>query len=56
MNLYHYSLIALQFIAFLIHLHNHGNLKPERDLKYNAVFSFYALIILITLVYLSSKK
>ena len=56
MNVYHYCLIGLQTTAFLIHLHNHGKLRPERDTKYNAVTSFYALLILIVLVFLSSQK
>jgi hypothetical protein len=56
MNVYHYALLLVQLIAFLINLHKNGELKPERDFRYNATTAFYSLVIVYTLVILSAYK
>jgi hypothetical protein len=56
MNIFHYILLGLQLLGFLINLHKNGEFKPERDFKYNATISFYGLIIGTTLVILSAYK
>ena len=56
MNVYHYALLFLQLVAFLINLHKNGELKPERDFRYNATTAFYSLVIAYTLVILSAYK
>ena len=56
MNIYHYILLGLQLLGFLIHLHKNGEFKPEKDFKYNAIYSFYSLVICYVLVILSAYK
>ena len=56
MNKYHYILLSIQLLGFLITLHKNGQLRPEKDFKYNATTSFYSLIICIVLVILSAYK
>lgn len=56
MNIYHHILLLLQLIGFLVNLHKNGEQKPERDLKYNAVYSFYGLVVCYVLVFLSAYK
>lgn len=54
MNIYHYSLLSIVFLSFLINLYKNGQLKPESSHKYDAVISFWSLIIVTILVILSS--
>lgn len=50
MNVFHYVLIAVSILSFMINLHKHGQPKNEKDQRYNAVTSFYSLAIMIILV------
>ena len=54
MNAYHYGLLAIAFLSFLINLYKNGELKPESTYRYNAVTSFWSLVIVSILVILSA--
>ena len=56
MNIYHYLLLSIQLMGFLINLHYNGQKKDESSSFYNAKHSFYATIVVFTLVILSSLK
>lgn len=54
MNVYHWVLIGIYSLAFIITLYKHGELKT--DLYFNAKSTFWVALIEIVLVILSAKS
>lgn len=54
MNIFHYTLISLAILSFIINLYKNGDKKIEKQQYYNAIDSFWSSIILIILTILST--
>lgn len=52
MNIYHWIIIAIYLLGFLVTLHKNGQLKKETH--YDAAGAFYVSAILIALTILSA--